>query len=213
MKTLTYWFDFVSPYAFLAWHQLPALVKKHHVQLKPVPVFLGGLLKHHQLLGPAEIPIKRQWVYRDALRIAVMEGLLMQFPPVHPFLPLNALRATIKTAQDAPDKLELVIEDLFAAAWQAGHDLSSWRTVAGVLANHALSFSEEDCHAPEIKQLLRENTDAAIKAGVFGVPSFELEGQIFWGHDRISHLDYILSEGDPLDPDLLAEALASPSGI
>lgn len=214
MKTLTFWFDYISPYAFLAWQQLPALLAKHpDVQLKPLPVLLGGLLKAHDLKGPAEIPVKRRWVYTDALRIASMEGILMQFPPTHPFMPLPALRATLKTAQDAPEKLDLVIGDLFAAAWQAGHDLSNWKTIAGVLANHGLKFSEEACNSPEIKAVLRQNTEQAVGAGVFGVPSFGLEGSVLWGQDRLSQLDYLLTHGDPLDPELAAEALATPSGL
>lgn len=213
MKTLTFWFDYQSPYAFLAWQQLPELVKTHGLALRPVPVLLGGLLKSVDQKGPAEIPLKRAWVYTDALRSAAMAGIMMQFPPLHPYNPLAALRATVQVAQEAPEKLELLITDLFAASWQAGHDLSKWKTVAGVLANHGLPCSEEAIQAPSIKDGLRCKTEEALAAGVFGVPSFGLEGQVFWGHDRIAHLDYLLRYGDPLDPGLLAEALATPSGI
>lgn len=179
-----------------------------------MPVLLGGLLKAHDTKGPAETPVKRSWVYTDALRSAAMDGILMQFPPTHPFMPLQALRATIKTAQEAPDKLESVVTDLFAAAWQAGHDLSTWKTVAGVLANHALPFSEEACNSQEIKDTLRANTEAAVKAGAFGVPSYGLaDGTVLWGHDRLEHLEYILSNGDPVDRELLAEALTTPWGF
>ena len=108
MKTLTVWFDYLSPYAFLAWQQLPELVREHGLALKPVPVLFGGLLKHMGTLGPAEIPAKRTWVYTDALRSAAIQGIMMQFPPTHPFKPLAALRATVKVARDAPDKLEAV---------------------------------------------------------------------------------------------------------
>lgn len=213
MKTLTVWFDYISPYAFLAWQKLPELAATHNLQLEPVPVFFGGMLKHHNLLGPAEIPVKRNWVYTDVLRAAAMEGLMMQFPPTHPFNPLYALRATVLVAQQAPDKLDVVITDLFAAAWQASHDLSLWKTVAGVLANHGLSFTEEACNRSAVKDQLRQNTEAAIQQGVFGVPSFKLDNQILWGHDRIAHLDYMLTHGDPIDLELVAEALATPAGI
>ncbi|PKL78220.1 MAG: 2-hydroxychromene-2-carboxylate isomerase [Candidatus Melainabacteria bacterium HGW-Melainabacteria-1] len=214
MQSLTFWFDYISPYAFLAWQQLPALIGRHGLSLKPVPVLFGGLLQANGHKGPAEIPAKRSWVYADALRSAAIDGIMLQFPPTHPFNPLPALRATLKTAADAPEKLELVIGDLFAAAWQAGHDLSQFKTVAGVLANHGLPFSEADCNSPEIKAALRNNTDSALAAGVFGVPSYGLEdGTRLWGHDRLAQLDYILSHGDPLDRELLAEALATPWGI
>lgn len=213
MKTLTFWFDYISPYAFLAWQQLPELARAHALKIAPVPVLLGGLLKAHDHKGPAEIPLKRNWVYTDALRSAAMAGVMMQFPPSHPFKPLPALRATLKVAQAAPAKLDLVITDLFAAGWQAGHELGNFKTVAGVLANHGLSFSEEEINAPEIKAALHANTQAALAAGVFGVPSFGLDGQILWGNDRIPHLDYILTHGDPLDPELAAEALATPWGL
>lgn len=213
MKTLTVWFDYISPYAFIAWQKLPELIAEHKLRLEPVPVLFGGMLKHNGTLGPAEIPVKRKWVYTDALRSAAMDGIMMQFPPTHPFNPLHALRATVLVAQEAPDKLDVVITDLFAAAWQASHDLSTWKTVAGVLANHGLSLTEEACSSVDVKTKLRQNTDEAINKGVFGVPSFALGDQIFWGHDRIAHLDYILRHGDPLDHELAAEALATPSGI
>ncbi|MEZ0370061.1 MAG: 2-hydroxychromene-2-carboxylate isomerase [Candidatus Sericytochromatia bacterium] len=212
MKTLTFWFDYLSPYAFLAWQQLPELLAQHELKLRPVPVLFAGMLKEYGQLGPAEIPAKRAWVYTDTLRCAAMAGIMMQYPPTHPFKPLAALRATVKTAREAPDKLEMLISDLFAAAWQAGHDLGQWKTVAGVLANHALSYTEAACNADEVKEALRVNTEQAIAAGVFGVPSFGLEDLILWGHDRIPHLDYILRHGDPLDPALAAEALATPWG-
>lgn len=212
MNTLTFWFDYVSPYAFLAWQQLPALALRHQLQLKPVPVVLGGLLKAHQLKGPAEVPVKRAWVYTDALRIAAIEGVMMQFPPTHPFRSLTALRATYKVSREAPEKLEQVVSDLFAAGWQAGHDLSNWKTIAGVLANHGLSYTEESVLADDIKSGLRELTEAAQLAGVFGVPSFGLGDQLFWGQDRLGQLDYLLTHGDPLDPGLVAEALATPAG-
>lgn len=213
MQRLDFWFDYLSPYAFLAWQKVPDLVKAHGLELNPIPLLFGGLLKHNGSLGPAEIPAKRIWVYTDALRSAAMDGILMQFPPTHPFKPLTALRATVKTAQDAPHKLETVISDLFAAAWQAGHDLSNWKTIAGVLANHGLSFSEQDVNADAVKDALRAHTEQAIARGVFGVPTFGLGETLLWGHDRISHLDHILRHGDPLDQELLAEALSVPFGI
>lgn len=209
--TLRFYFDYVSPYAFLAWQRVPALAREYGLKLEPVPVLLGGLLKAHNNIGPAEIPSKRAWVYADSLRTAALDGVYLSFPPEHPFNPLLALRLTHWVAREAPEHLEDLISDCFAAAWQAAQVITDPRTLAGILSHHGMSYRDEDVQSPEIKAALRSATEEAATAGVFGVPTFQLGDTLLWGHDRLGQLESILKDGDPLDRELLAEALAVPS--
>lgn len=226
MSALRFYFDYISPYAFLAWQQLPQLLAKHALPAEacePVPVLLGGLLRAYDHKGPAEIPVKRRWVYQDVLRSAAILDIPLRFPPSHPFRPLPALRATCLVAKEAPELLQAFISSLFTAAWQAQQDLADWAVIAQHLQQQGLQLkaaeAEAACSQPEIKALLQQHTEQALAAGVFGVPSFELvlpaeQGRrLLWGHDRLGHLDYLLSHGDPLTDSQLQGLESVPWGL
>ncbi len=199
MAKIDFYFDVISPYAFLAWktlHDLPAL---REIKIQPRPVLLGGLLRSVGSLGPAEIPIKRQWVYRDVMRTARLMGLEMRFPPQHPFSSLLAMRALTLVAQADPEQLTRCCESLLNAVWQGGQDLSDWDAVKTALQIGGVTLDLSDCQTPEVKEELKNATDAAIARGVFGVPSMVIDDEIFWGHDRVGHLAHYLQHGDVLD--------------
>lgn len=211
--TLDFYFDIISPYAFLAWktlHDLPAL---REVKIQPQPVLLGGILRSLKSLGPAEIPIKRQWVYRDVMRTARLMGIEMHFPPQHPFSSLLAMRALAYVAQTQPEQLTRCCEHLFNAVWQSGQDLSQWEPIQLALQAASVTLQESDCQSPEIKESLKQATDQAIRRGVFGVPSMGIDDEIFWGHDRIGHLVHYLQHGDVLDDQTKVELATLPSAL
>lgn len=144
-------------------------------------MLFAGLLNHHGNVGPAEIPTKRAYTFRDVVRTADRLGLRVEGPPAHPFNPLTALRACVSIDDDATRR-RLAIA-LLDAAWSEGRDLESVDVVREVasslgLEGEAITAATRE---PAIKQRLLDATQAAIAAGVFGVPSFEIEGEIFWG--------------------------------
>lgn len=199
MTNIDFYFDVISPYAFLAWktlHDLPAL---RQVKIQPRPVLLGGILRSINSLGPAEIPLKRQWVYRDVMRTARLMGLEMNFPPQHPFSSLLAMRSLIYIQQQHPEHLAKCTNTLLTAVWQGGQDLTDWTSIDACFRQTGLELDAADCQTPEIKAALKQATDDAIARGVFGVPSMAVEGEIFWGHDRVGHLVHHLQHGDVLD--------------
>ncbi len=191
-------FDFLSPYAYLAWRRIHAVVEPHGRVVAPVPVLFAGLLAAHGHKGPAEVPAKRRYVFVDSVRLAHVHGVPFGPPPAHPFNPLAALR-TVGVAPAAQQRA--LIDALFAAVWGGdGGGIDAPDKVARVadaagLDGAALATAGTTAAA---KALLRAATDDAIAAGVFGVPTMLVDGAIFWGNDGLAHLDRFLGGDDAL---------------
>ncbi|MBZ0254120.1 MAG: DsbA family protein, partial [Candidatus Methylomirabilis sp.] len=120
-RVLSFYFDYLSPYAYLAWTRIGPLAARRGLRLEPRPVLFAGLLKHWAHRGPAEIPPKRTFIFKDALRTAALWGVPMACPRMHPFNPLPALRLSLAEVA-GPDRTR-VIEAIFRAGWGEGADL------------------------------------------------------------------------------------------
>lgn len=204
---ITFCFDVISPYAWVASKRIRAFAARHGTALVAKPVLLGAILAHHGSLGPAEIPAKRAYTWRDAHRCAAAEGLSLEGPAQHPFNPLLALRACTRAASGAAQWR--VIDALFDAGWAHGADLSDPEHLAQALQGVAPEALEQ-ARTPAAKQALKDNTAQAIAAGVFGVPSFLLDGELFFGNDRFKHMADFLSGQDPIDAARIDAQLARP---
>ncbi|HEX7768911.1 MAG TPA: DsbA family protein, partial [Dokdonella sp.] len=160
-----WYFDFISPFAFL---QLPrVLALRARVEIVPVPIVFGAVLAHHGQLGPAEIAAKRAFTYRYVQWQADRAGIALRFPPAHPFNPLAALRLCVAAGGgwDA-------VSRIFAHFWRdgaSGVDAGELAEVAQVIgvADAAAAIASD-----AVKATLRENTGRALAAGVFGVWSW-----------------------------------------
>jgi 2-hydroxychromene-2-carboxylate isomerase len=203
-----FYFDFISPYAYLGWTQIHAIAKRHDREVRPIPVLFAAMLKHSGTLGPAEIPLKRAYIFKDTVRTARHFGVPFSAPPSHPFNPLLALR--VATAEPTRE----VIDALYRATWGGGGGIETDASVARALDDAGLSSTELLARAndPATKQQLRDATDAAIAAGVFGVPTIIAEGpivnvpggperELFWGVDSFAHLERFLAGDDPVTTD------------
>jgi 2-hydroxychromene-2-carboxylate isomerase len=182
------YFDFVSPYSYLALTQLGAFGARHGVAWEPLPVFYAALLDASHLVGPAESLVKRRYTLTDVLRAAELLGVPLAGPPAHPFRSLEALRVATLFGDD-PRALELDVA-LATACWAEGRDLTDWETLASIVEHAGFDAADLEARAsaPAVKAALRDRTASAIEAGVFGVPTFALDGELFWGHDRMEHL-------------------------
>jgi 2-hydroxychromene-2-carboxylate isomerase len=192
MKTIHFYLDFISPYAWLAFDGLPKALQgiSHRVVYKPV-VF-GALLNHHGQLGPAEMPAKRDWTYRQVLWQARVQGTPLQLPASHPFNSLALLRlATACDAQGEPNRF--VCEKIFRHVWCTGLEAADPQRLAALAAELA---PQADVGSTEVKQRLKDNTDEAVALNLFGVPSFVVDGRVFWGNDALPMLRACL-QGDP----------------
>jgi 2-hydroxychromene-2-carboxylate isomerase len=180
MKPIIFWFDPISPFAYLAFERLPQALADctHAVEYRPV--LFAGLLQHWGQKGPAEIGPKRAWTYRHVAWLAHQQGTVLQMPAVHPFNPLPLLRLCIATGPS-----RRVVDALMRHVWRGGADASDATRIEALARELSPA---RDPSSLEVKAELRANTDAAIARGVFGVPTFELEGRLFWGLDALPML-------------------------
>lgn len=209
MRAIRFHFDFISPYAYLAWTQIHALAGRHDAEVEPVPVLFAGLLNHHGQKGPAEIPAKRVYVFKDTLRRATLLKVPVAPPPTHPFNPLLALRAV--HAASAESKRAL-IDGPFAATWGRApvKGIDRAEVVEAAARDAGLDGAALIAKAgeQEAKDALRAATEEAIAAGVFGVPTMRVGDELFWGLDSFDLLERYLQGDDPVTPELLAEIRA-----
>ncbi|MEK6806287.1 MAG: 2-hydroxychromene-2-carboxylate isomerase [Pseudomonadota bacterium] len=191
-RTLYFFFDYISHNAYLAWTQLPALAQKHGLRIEPVPVLFAGLLSHYKQVGPAEVPAKSRWMLWNVLRKAQALNVPIEPPHSHPFNPLVPLRTTCGPMSDA-ERLTLV-DQLFRATWAESQPVSDAATVARLAGAARVAESQTEA----VKAQLRANTDDALKAGVFGVPTMLVRGELFWGFDDLEYLQQFLEGRDPV---------------
>ena len=172
---LDWYFDFISPFAYLQWRRL----RRDHpeVALNPKPLLFAAILNHVGQLGPAEIPQKRRHTYRIVLWQARAAGIPLHFPPAHPFNPLPALRLCLA----APDRMQ-AINAIFAHIWEHGRLADSVEALADVAAS--LGIDDPAAIArDEVKRELLANGEEAMALGVFGVPTLRVRDELFWGND------------------------------
>ena len=172
---LDWYFDFISPFAYLQWRRL----RRDHpeVALNPKPLLFAAILNHVGQLGPAEIPQKRRHTYRIVLWQARQAGIPLAFPPAHPFNPLPALRLCLA----APDRMQ-AIDAIFAHIWEHGRLADSVEALTDVAAS--LGIDDPAAIArDEVKRELLANGEEAMALGVFGVPTLRVRDELFWGND------------------------------
>lgn len=207
--TVEFYFDPVSPYAWLAIEQIDRITEVGG-QIVCRPILFAALLNAYATKGPAEVPAKRAYVFRDVMRQAKRLNLPFRGPPSHPFNPLAALRA-IHAIEDEAQQLTLA-RHLLAAVWREGAEVSDPHSLRIVLA-HGGFDADAVCAVsatPEVKLRLRSATQEAIDAGIFGVPSFRLRNELFWGADRVDAVVWAL-KGGTIDDAFYEGVLARPA--
>ena len=208
MKAITFYFDPISPYAWLAFQRLPVALMGDDTtpgvsyQVAYKPILFAALLKHHGQLGPAEIPHKRDWTYRQVLWLAHTLNIPLAMPSAHPFNPLPLLRMALAcTTPEAPGQVNrYVAEQVLRHVWVGGADsvaLERLKALEATLASHMEQRGRviADPNGEAVKQQLRANTDEALAAGAFGVPTCVVDGKLFWGLDSLPMLKAYL-QGD-----------------
>jgi 2-hydroxychromene-2-carboxylate isomerase len=201
MTPIVCWFDPVSPYAWLAFERMPQALAGLSYAVEYRPVLFAALLKHHGHKGPAEIDAKREWTYRQVDWLARTHGVRLERPEPHPFNPLALLRLALAMGEH-PGQMpnRRVVERLMHHAWCAeGADPNGPTRLAALRQELA---PPRDPNGDEVKAELRALTDQAVARGVFGVPTFEALGRLYWGLDALPMLR----------EDMLAAAASSDPG-
>jgi len=192
MRKAIWYFDFVSPFAYICLHRLKELPADLSVEYRPV--LFAGLLNHWGQKGPAEMPTKRRYTYRWSHWWANSLGIPLRYPAAHPFNPLHHLRLAIACGSK-PE----AVRRIFDSIWTTGADAADPARLAALQKEFELQAGEFE--RQEIKDTLRSNTEVALQRGIFGVPTFEVDGELFWGADSVEFLRAYLA-----DPAILRSA-------
>jgi 2-hydroxychromene-2-carboxylate isomerase len=215
---IDFFYDPISPYAHLAFQALPEALRGHAVTVRYRPVLFAGLLKAHGQLGPAEIAPKRDWTYRQVQWLGHAHGIRLDLPAAHPFNPLPLLRLGLATAH--PDEplatSRWVTAQLFEHVWHGGADAADPGRLAALearLRDHVREAGRDWPAADAVKAGLRENGEAALRLGLFGVPAMVVQGRVFWGFDALPMLAAWLAGDAWFQGGAWEQAAALPVGV
>ncbi len=197
--SVDFYFDFVSPYSYISLHRLKEF--SHPVIYKPV--LFAGLLNHWGQKGPAEIPAKRRWTYRWCTWWAKDLGIPLRFPAEHPFNPLQHLRLALACGS-RPEAVKRIFESI----WTSGGNATDPQRFEALCRE--LGVGAEQLAAA--KDQLRKNTDEAAARGVFGVPSFVVGDEVFWGADSVEFVKAYLKDTAVLQNEEMRRVDALPVG-
>lgn len=196
-KTLEFLFDFGAPNGYLAWKVLPALVERTGAALILTPILLGGVFKATNNRAPiiayAEVPAKWAYEQLELQRFIAAHGL-SRFR-MNPHFPVNSLTLMrMAMVAQAEGELPRFVDAAYAAMWEDRHNMADPEVIAEVLtaagfdAASLLTRAQE----PAAKEALVTNTQSAVARGVFGVPTFFVEGEMFWGKERLAQVEAAL---------------------
>lgn len=194
-KKINFYFDFLSPYSYVAW----TWVRTQDYDFTYTPVSIPSIISHYGTLGPAQIKPKRNYLFKDLLRYTKMNNIPFTSPKNLPFNSLYALRLAL--AEVSGESQKEVIDTLFRAGWEHGLDIGSDDVLREILAQKGLPVDElfAKMEAREARIHLKNNISKALEQELFGVPSFLVDEEIFWGNDSIKYLEMYLAGCDPLD--------------
>jgi len=205
MQQIDWYFDFISPFSYLASASLERL--PGGVELRPRPILFAGLLQHWDTRGPAEIEPMRRFTFRHIRWLADRDGIELELPPQHPFNPLKLLRLCVLLDADLA-----VTRRLFRFVWAEGRSADDPEHWQALLEELGVPEADTRIAAAEIKDGLRRNTERALEAGVFGVPGFVVAGEVFWGYDAMDFLCAFLKDPAVLQSPGMRAADALPEG-
>ena len=185
IKPFDFYFDFVSPYSFLAHKEVRKIENKVGIKIRYKPVLIGGLHNLHGIKAPAFIPAKAKHMVRDCKLIAERNNIKFKFNSYFPIKSLNLMRGVLVAEED--NVKDYYIDNIFNTVWQDGLNINDESVIQKVLKN--LSFNPQTfslrSSSSLIKESLRKRTSDAYDKGIFGAPTFVSNNKIFWGQDRI----------------------------
>ena len=208
-RVVSFHFDFISPYSYLASQLIDRDPPPSGVRYEDVPVVLGTMLSRRGVLGPGEIPARRRQQLQDVLLLCRHLGLPFEGPPTHPFNSIYALRSAVSIG-DLDTRRDFV-RACFKAAWVNGLDLAEPEVVRGCGTEAGLSLDPiELASNPAPRRTLKQNTEQVLERGAWGVPTWIVDDLVFFGHDRLPLLRAYLEGSVSLDREHLERLLARP---
>ena len=185
IKPFEFYFDFISPYSFLAHKQIKKIEANENVKIKYIPILLGGLHNLHGIKAPAFIPAKAKHMIRDCKLIAEKNEIRFKFNYYFPIRTLNLMRGVLVAEED--NIKSYYIDSIFNTIWQDGLNMNDEIIVEKVLKNLNVNPKTFFLRSTSslVKESLRKKTSEAYEKGIFGAPTFIANNKIFWGQDRI----------------------------
>ena len=190
---IDFYFDFSSPYGYLASTGIDALAARHGRSATWRPFVLGAAFKLTGQRALTEQPMRGDYARRDFARSARLLGVPLEMPEPFPFFALAASRACYWV--EDPAQAKALAKAVYHAAFGEGRDITPLPVVAEIARGLGIEGLEQGVEQPATKAALRDATDQALARGVFGSPFFFVDGEPFWGHDRLGHLDRWLATG------------------
>ena len=185
IKPFDFYFDFISPYSFLAHQQIKKVEKKFTVKINYKPILLGGLHNLHGIKAPAFIPSKAKFMIRDCKLIAEKNKIKFKFNSYFPINTVNLMRGVFIAEED--NFKSYYIDQIFEAVWRDGLNMNDQNIIERVLKN--LNVNPKTFFlrltTQNNKDLLKNKTSEAYQRGIFGAPTFFINNKIFWGQDRL----------------------------
>jgi 2-hydroxychromene-2-carboxylate isomerase len=194
---IDFYFDFSSPYGYFASTKIDAIGAKHGREVKWRPFLLGVAFKTTGGAPLPSIPVKGPYHLRDMLRTARYLGVTYRHPSVFPIASVSACRAFYWADAKDPRRAKDLAKALYAAYFVDNVDISSADNVVSVAAKSGLSADEVRAGIadPATKDLTKTAVDKAIAIGAFGSPYIVIDGEPFWGSDRLEQIDKWLATG------------------
>jgi 2-hydroxychromene-2-carboxylate isomerase len=189
-RTVEFFFDVGSPAAYLAWTQLPALCESAGGSIDYQPMLLGGVFQATGNQSPMTVAAKGKYVHDDLARFARRYGVPFTRNPNFPINTLTLMRGATALQLRQPERFHAYVDAVFRAIWVDARNMNDLEVVASVLQEAGFDTTAllAQASGPEVKERLKQVTQDAVARGVFGAPSFIVDGQLFWGQDR---LDFI----------------------
>ena len=195
-KTVEFLFDVGSPAAYIAWTQMPKLAGETGAAIDYKPMLLGGVFHATSNRSPTEVPAKGRYMNDDLQRFAKRYGVPYQHNPHFPINTLMLMRGAIGLQMRDPARMVPYVDAVYRAIWVDAKNMNDPATVGGVL--HAAGFDPQALLAltsePEVKDRLKAVTQDAVERGVFGAPTFFVDGQMYWGQDRLDFVKQALEQ-------------------
>ncbi len=196
-EPITFYFDFSSPYSYLASERIDDLAAKYGRKVKWRPIMLGAAFKASGLPFLVSVPLKGDYSKRDFDRSARFMGVPYRFPPKFPVTTLAAARGYYWLHPQDCDKAREFAHAVFRAYWVDGRDIGELPVILQIAGSLGIDVAayETAIGTQEIKDRLKNETDAAIGQGMFGAPYFMVDGEPFWGADRLPQIEKWLQTG------------------
>ena len=185
IKTFEFYFDFASPYTFIAHKQILRIEKENNIKVKYMPILLGGLLKLSGIKANIDIPIKAKYMIKDCKLTSEKNNIEFKFNNYFPITSLNLMRGVIVAKKNGLDNI--FINKVFDSIWKYGLNLNDNLIFEKLLKNLNINPKNFliEIDDQQVKDDLKKRTDEAFKKGIFGLPSFVVNNKMFWGQDRL----------------------------